>query len=153
MDSKKLFSSNSSGVRLSFLLTEMMKSWWLITLTSGQNWADFSKISLCGLKSLIFCKQLAEVTTNNMSKNLYSISNSPEVIGWNVWPEVKKIRKRKSKNRFSKSLEKTVQRVLFWFFDIVSHDGARGSWSLISSDDVITGSCPDQCCFHEFRGF
>ena len=33
---------------------------------------------------------------------------------------------------------------VFSFFDIASPDGGRGLWSLISGDDVITGSCPNK---------
>ena len=32
-------------------------------------------------------------------------------------------------------------------FDIASKDGGRGLWSLISGDDVITGTGPDQQFF------
>ena len=116
--SKNFFASNGVGVRLSVSLTEMMTSWWLISLTSGQIWADFSKIFPRGLKSLIFCMELAEVKTNNMLKNLCPILNLPEVTGWNVWPEVKKFWNRKSKNTLSESLSKTVVRVLSCFFEI-----------------------------------
>ena len=50
----------------------------------------------------------------------------------------------------SGSLQKTVSRVIFSFFDIANHDGGRGLWSLISCDDVITGSGPNQKNFGRF---
>ena len=50
----------------------------------------------------------------------------------------------KSKNIFFKSSSKTVWRVIFSFFDITSPGSARGLWSLIIGDDVITGSGPEQ---------
>ena len=57
---------------------------------------------------------------------------------------------RNSKNAFLESLLKTVLRGLFSFFDIVSLDGSRGLWSLISGDDVITGNGPNQTNFMDF---
>ena len=70
-----------------------------------------------------------------------------------VWPEIEKFRDRKSKIRFLQSQEKTITRVLFLFFDIWSWDSGRGLWSLISGDDVITGSCSKQLFVYEFWGF
>ena len=70
-----------------------------------------------------------------------------------IRPEVKKNWNRKSKIVFLESLLKTVSRVLFSFFDIPSLDGGKGRWSLISGDDVITGSGPNQKNFIDFRGF
>ena len=56
-----------------------------------------------------------------------------------IRPEVKKFLNRKSKNIFLESLWKTILRVLFSFFDILSLNGDKSLWSITSCDDVIAG--------------
>ena len=50
----------------------------------------------------------------------------------------------------SESLQKTVSGVIFSFLDIINYDGGRGLWTLISCDDVITGSDPNQKSLIDF---
>ena len=54
---------------------------------------------------------------------------------------------------FWKACEKLFRESYSRFFDIVPLDGGKGLWSLISDDDVITGSGPNQENFIDFRGF
>ena len=118
-----------------------------------ENQLFFRKVWRHGSKSLIFCTQQVQFPTRNFSKNLNSNRKFPEVTGEMVWPEIEKFRDRKSKIRFLQSQEKTITRVLFLFFDIWSWDSGRGLWSLISGDDVITGSCSEQLFVYEFWDF
>ena len=93
-----------------------------------------------------------------MRKNISKICKKnfvfPEIMGDLVRPEIKKFSTGCQNFFFEKliknCLKSPIQNRLFSLFNIASPDGGRGLWSLISGDDVITGSGPNQKNFIDF---
>ena len=97
---------------------------------------SFSNFWWCGSKKLIFNGNEGLLIRNSLSKNGNQNRPLPEVTV--VWSD------RKWENFWTENRK---------FFDILSLDGGRGLWSLISDNDVITGNGPNQKNFHGFLGF